>query len=58
MSIPAIARQAKFGEYLLPVVRGDSEPYQDHVEIAKSLFDVLPATMTFGESREERMKEL
>ena len=35
-----------------------SNPYQDRVEAAKSLFGVLPLSMTFEEAMEERVKEL
>ena len=32
-----------------------SNPYQDRVDIAKSLFGVLPADVTLEEAREERL---
>ena len=38
--------------------RPDQFSYQERVEIAKSLFGILPQTMTFEEAMEERVKEL
>ena len=35
-----------------------SNPYQDRVVLAKSLFGILPATMTFEEAREGKFLEL
>ena len=37
------------------VVAKLSNPYQDRVEVAKSLFGVLPADVTLEEAREERL---
>ena len=34
-----------------------TSPYQDRVEIAKSLFGVLPNRMTLEQSKKERLKE-
>ena len=36
----------------------DQLSYQERVEIAKSLFGILPQTMTFDEVMEERVQEL
>jgi hypothetical protein len=38
------------------VVAKLSNPYQDRVDVAKSLFGVLPADMTLEDTREERLK--
>ena len=35
-----------------------TNPFQDRVEIAESLFGILPQTMTFEEAREERLREV
>ena len=35
-----------------------STPYRDRVELAESLFGILPATITFEEAREEKLLEL
>ena len=34
-----------------------TSPYQDRVEIAKSLFGVLPNRMTLEQSKKERLEE-
>lgn len=35
-----------------------SNPYQDRVDIAKSLFGILPADMTLEEAKEERLEKI
>lgn len=40
------------------VVAKLSNPFQDRVDVAKSLFGILPKTMTFEEAMEERAAEL
>lgn len=35
-----------------------SNPYQDRVNIAKSLFGILPADVTLEESSEERLNQI
>ena len=40
------------------VVAKLSNPYQDRVDVAKSLFGVLPNDMTLEEAREERLNTI
>ena len=40
------------------VVAKLSNPYQDRVDVAKSLFGVLPADMTLEEAKEERLNNI
>ncbi|HHT95895.1 MAG TPA: type II toxin-antitoxin system prevent-host-death family antitoxin [Clostridia bacterium] len=35
-----------------------SNPYQDRVDIAKSLFGIIPANHTLEEAREEQLKRI
>ena len=35
-----------------------SNPFQDRVEIAKSLFGIIPADITLEEAREERLNKI
>ena len=35
-----------------------SNPYQDRVDIAKSLFGILPADITLEEARKERTEQI
>ena len=35
-----------------------SNPFRDRVDMAKSLFGILPADMTLEESREERLGQI
>ena len=71
MSITATELKTNLGKYLLLAAKEDifitrngkvvaklSNPYQDRVDIAKSLFGVLPADMTLEQAREDRLKEL
>ncbi len=40
------------------VVAKLTNPFQDRMNIAQSLFGILPQTTTYEEAREERLKEL
>ena len=40
------------------VVAKLSNPYQDRVDMAKSLFGVLPQTMTLEQADEERLSQI
>lgn len=68
MSITATELKLNLGKYLLlaesediyitkngKVVAKLSNPNQDRVDVAKSLFGVIPQEMTLEESREERL---
>ena len=68
MSITATELKQNLGKFLLLAATEDifitrngkvvaklSNPNQDRVDIAKSLFGVLPADMTLEESRDERL---
>lgn len=71
MSITATELKANLGKYLILAATEDifitqygkviaklTNPFQDRVEVAKSLFGVLPQTMTLEEVREERLNEV
>ena len=71
MSITASELKANLGKYLLlaksedilitqygKVVAKLTNPFQDRVEIAESLFGILPQTMTLEEAKAERMSEV
>ena len=71
LSITVTELKDKLGEYLMLAATEDvfitqygkviaklTKPYTDRVEIAESLFGVLPQTMTFEEAREEWVDEL
>ena len=71
MSITATELKINLGKYLMlaetediyitrngKVVAKLSNPYQDRVDVAKSLFGVLPADMTLEEAREERLNAI
>ena len=47
VSITATELKMNLGKYLLP--------YQDRVDVAKSLFGIIPDEMTLEEAREERL---
>ena len=68
MSITATELKMNLGKYLLMAEKEDvfitrngkvvaklTNPYQDRVETAKSLFGILPADITLEEAREERL---
>ncbi len=70
MSITATELKANLGKYLLLAATEDvyitqygkivaklTNPFQDRVGIAESLFGVLPQTMTLEEAREARLNE-
>lgn len=71
MSITATELKANLGKYLLLAATEDvfitqygrvvaklTTPFQSRVEIAESLFGILPQTMTLEEARAERLKEV
>ncbi len=71
MSITSVELEKNIGKYLLLAQKEDiyilhngtmvaklSNPYQNRVEIAKSLFGAVPAEMTLEEAREERLDNL
>ena len=71
MSITATELKANLGKYLLLAATEDvfitqygrvvaklTNPFQSRVEIAESLFGILPQTMTPEEARAERLKEV
>lgn len=70
MSITATELKANLGKYLLLAATEDvfitqygkviaklTNPYQERIDIATSLFGILPQTTTFEEAREERLNE-
>lgn len=70
MSITATELKANLGKYLLLAATEDifitqygrvvaklTNPFQDRVEIAESLFGILPQTMTLEEVKAERLDE-
>ena len=71
MSITATELKNNLSKYLLLASTEDiyitrngkvvvklSNPYQDRLDIAESLFGSVPATMTLEEAREERLSEI
>ena len=71
MSITATELKSNLGKYLMlaatedifvtkngKVVAKISNPYQDRVNIAKSLFGILPPDVTLEEAREERLDRI
>ena len=71
MSITATELKANLGKYLLLAAKEDiyitqygkvvaklTNPFQDRVEIAESLFGILPQTMTLEEVKAKRMSEV
>ncbi|MCM1222983.1 MAG: type II toxin-antitoxin system prevent-host-death family antitoxin [Lachnospiraceae bacterium] len=71
MSITATELKANLSKYLIlsatqdifitrngKVISKLSNPFQQRVDIAKSLFGVLPADITLEEAREERLKRV
>lgn len=68
VSITATELKMNLGKYLLMAEKEDiyitrngkivaklSNPYQDRVDAAKSLFGIIPDEMTLKEAREERL---
>ncbi|MBQ6173051.1 MAG: type II toxin-antitoxin system prevent-host-death family antitoxin [Clostridia bacterium] len=71
MSITATELKSNLGKYLLlsatediyitrngKIVSKLTNPFTNRTEVARSLFGVLPDTMTQEEAREERLSEL
>lgn len=71
MSITATELKSNLGKYLLLAATEDifitrngkviaklTNPYQDRVDLAKSLFGVLPPDVTLEEAREERLNQI
>ena len=71
MSITATELKQNLGKFLLLAATEDifitrngkvvaklSNPNQDRVDVAKSLFGVLPADMTLEESKDERLNQI
>ena len=71
MSITATELKTNLSKYLLLAASEDvfitqygkivaklTNPFQNRVEIAKSLFGILPQTMTLEEVRKERLDEI
>lgn len=71
MSITATELKSNLGKYLLlastedifitkngKVIAKLSNPYQDRVDTARSLFGILPADVTLDEAREERLSKI
>lgn len=71
MSITATELKVNLGKYLMlaetediyitrngKVVAKLSNPYQDRVDVAKSLFGVLPTDMTLEEAQKERLNTI
>ena len=71
MSITATELKMNLSKYLLMAEKEDiyitrngkvvaklTNPYQDRVHMAKSLFGILPADITLEEAREQRLNKL
>ena len=71
MSITATELKMNLGKYLMLAEKEDiyitkngkviaklTNPFQDRVDMAKSLFGILPADMTLEEAREERLSKI
>ena len=71
MSITATELKMNLSKYLMPAEKEDiyitrngkvvaklTNPYQDRVDMAKSLFGVLPADITLEESKKERLNKI
>ena len=70
MSVTATELKANLGKYLILAATEDifitqygkviaklTNPFQDRVEIAESLFGILPQTMTLEEARDAMLRE-
>ncbi|MBD5092677.1 MAG: type II toxin-antitoxin system Phd/YefM family antitoxin [Subdoligranulum sp.] len=70
MSVTATELKSNLGMYLMMAQKEDiyitrngkvvaklTNPYQDRVDLAKSLFGVLPDDLTPEQAREERLRE-
>lgn len=71
MSITITELKANLGKYLLlaetedvyitkngKVIAKLTNPYQNRVDVAKSLFGILPSSITLEEAREERLSKI
>ena len=71
MSITATELKVNLGKYLMiaetediyitrngKIVAKLTNPYQDRVDVAKSLFGILPNDVTLEEAREERLNKI
>ena len=71
MSITATELKMNLGKYLMLAEKEDvyitkngkvvaklTNPFQDRVDMAKSLFGILPADITLEEAREERLSKV
>ena len=71
MSITATELKQNLSKYLLLAEKEDvfitrngkviaklTTPYQDRVDMAKSLFGILPGGMTIGQARDERLSSI
>ena len=71
MSITATELKANLSKYLLlsatqdifitrngKVISKLTNPFQERVDVAKSLFGILPADITLEEARKERLEKL
>jgi len=71
MSITATELKMNLGKYLLLAEKEDifitrngkvvaklTNPYQDRVETAKSLFGIIPSDITLEEAKEERLNKI
>ena len=71
MSITATELKTNLSKYLMLSLTEDvyitkngkivcklTNPFQDRVDTAKSLFGILPDTMTLEEAREERLRKV
>ena len=61
MSITATELKKNLNKYLMLAATEDvyiTNPFQDRVDVAKSLFGILPQTTTYEEAMDERAAEL
>ena len=71
MSITATELKQNLGKYLMLAATEDvfitrngkivaklSNPYQDRVDVAKSLFGIIPSDITIEEAIDERLSEI
>ena len=71
MSITATELKSNLGKYLslaetedIFITKNDKiiaklcNPYQDRIDIAKSLFGILPTDITLEETRKERLEQI
>lgn len=71
MSITATELKLNLGKYLMlsatedifitkngKIVAKLTNPFQDRVDVAKSLFGILPGDVTLEEARKERLEQL